>query len=111
MQNCFREHPDVYGSELDDEEAPQTEITTDQSASPSNEGAPETAQAPSLANMDSPHGRGEKVSDTRLDGPPDPDHVIAGKRERAEAAAAQVKRDHGPQSESDAAVPKESHDY
>lgn len=23
MQDCFREHPDIYGAELDDEEAPE----------------------------------------------------------------------------------------
>jgi mitochondrial intermembrane space import and assembly protein 40 len=41
MQNCFREHPDVYGSELEDDEAPPAEGQEGQVAMESNTPEPE----------------------------------------------------------------------
>ncbi|KAK3114231.1 Oxidoreductase [Teratosphaeriaceae sp. CCFEE 6253] len=120
MQNCFREHPDVYGAELEDEDAPlQIEgaeerqptpepAPVDPPAQPSSSESSEPAKQPTLANASRPGGA-EKVRIHSL-GQPDTDEAVAGKRERAEAAAAQVARDHGPQSESPAVVPKAAHD-
>lgn len=48
MQNCFREHPDVYGSELDDEEVAEVQAEEDraqaQAARAKESEAPATAQ-------------------------------------------------------------------
>jgi len=102
MQNCFREHPEMYGAELEDEEAPSSETSNEQPV-------PASSPAPSLADMESPHGRGEKVSD-HTNASPDPANVVSGKRERALAATQQVKQDHDAVSESESAVPKAWHD-
>ncbi|KAK5135671.1 hypothetical protein LTR08_004972 [Meristemomyces frigidus] len=122
MQNCFREHPDVYGSELDDDEAPPPEMPDTQESpvesrpappsasepTPSQSTESEPAAMPSLANMDSSstHGHGEKVADYANAPGADRD----GKRERAQAATKQVQQDHGPRSETEHAVPKAAHD-
>ncbi|CAD0083875.1 unnamed protein product [Aureobasidium vineae] len=92
--NCFREHPDVYGAELEDDveaEAREQDAPTGQSSQPTQ---PE-------ANPDA-----EKVADRGADHP----EAIQGKRERSNAATEQVKRDHDLMSESDSLVPKAAHD-
>jgi mitochondrial intermembrane space import and assembly protein 40 len=86
MQNCFREHPDVYGAELEDEGAPPPEGV---------EG--EVAPAPTAAQAE-----GAKPQPSQ--------EPSATPRERAQAATQQVKQDHEPVSESDAVVPKAAHD-
>ncbi|KAK5713900.1 Oxidoreductase [Elasticomyces elasticus] len=130
MQGCFREHPDMYGAELDiDEEdaspaheggdaapTPDTTAPTDSGLDkpgPKPQPIPtptpeEPAKAPTLANA-TRDGPTEKVN-TSL-GQTDTDEAIAGKTQRAEAATAQVQRDHGtPTSESPKAVPRAAHD-
>ncbi|EMC96367.1 hypothetical protein BAUCODRAFT_107940 [Baudoinia panamericana UAMH 10762] len=115
MQNCFRDHPDVYGAELEDEEAPSADAQASQSEPAKPQTTPETpapsepSPPPSLANMSSPHGGGEKVA-VHTDAAPSSDSEIEGKRQRAEAATKQVAEDHGPLSESKQAVPKAWHD-
>ena len=119
MQNCFREHPEMYGSELEPDEedlSPEGAPLGDgvgQAAPVASQSAPaapsDSSPAPSLSKVESPHGRGEKVSD-HTNATPDSNAAVAGKHERAEAATQQVKRDHEPLSESDAAVPKAAHD-
>lgn len=97
MQNCFREHPDIYGAELDEDEL-EGELN-----------APETANSSGVESTTSSQsaGQGEKVTNGAPDHPTD----VQGKRERAQAAAAQVESDHGePTSESESAVPKAWHD-
>ncbi|KAG9512900.1 hypothetical protein KCU99_g8448, partial [Aureobasidium melanogenum] len=94
MQNCFREHPDVYGAELEDDveaEAREQDDAAGQSSQPTQ---PE-------ANPDA-----EKVAHRGADHP----EAIQGKRERSNAATEQVKRDHEITSESDSLVPKAAHD-
>ncbi|KAH0174118.1 hypothetical protein KCU67_g941, partial [Aureobasidium melanogenum] len=94
MQNCFREHPDVYGAELEDDveaEAREQDDAAGQSSQPTQ---PE-------ANPDA-----EKVAHRGADHP----EAIQGKRERSNAATEQVKRDHDIMSESDSLVPKAAHD-
>ncbi|KAL1305314.1 hypothetical protein AAFC00_002216 [Neodothiora populina] len=95
MQNCFREHPDIYGAEIDDDEAPEDEAPAPEGAE--NDGAAQPAAAVA---------RGEKVAD----GPSHPDEA-QGKTERAQAALKQVKAEHGePISETDEIVPKAWHE-
>lgn len=86
MQDCFREHPDVYGAELEDDEAPQ-----DGAEAPvEGQAVPEGAE-----KVSKPQGR-------------DSDEVVAGKQERSSQAAQQVKQTEAL-SESEELVPKAWH--
>lgn len=89
MQDCFRNHPDVYGAELEeDEEADGTPPP-----------APATGAAPSE----------QEPSAVELDASSHPDE----KRARAKEVRDQVKTDiakEGEQPEADALLPKASHD-
>jgi intermembrane space import and assembly protein 40 len=87
MQDCFREHPEIYGAELeDDEEAPQGEL-----------------EGQAIA---SPHEGGEKVSKPYGQ---DSAETVNAKTERAAQAKEQVKRESAPVSESESMVPKAWH--
>jgi len=102
MQNCFREHPDIYGAELDDDvEAEARE--QDEAGQTSQSELSEQSQQPKqlTANPDA-----EKVADRGADS----SEAIQAKRDRSNAATAQVNRDHGSMSESDSLVPKAAHD-
>lgn len=90
MQDCFREHPEIYGSELEDDEQ-EGELAQGQEG-----------QAVAAA----PHEGGEKVSQPYGQ---DSQEVAAAKTERASQAAEQVKRDSAPVSESESVVPKAWH--
>ncbi|KAF2719249.1 hypothetical protein K431DRAFT_286845 [Polychaeton citri CBS 116435] len=81
MQNCFRDHPDVYGAELEDDEAP-----------------------PSGAADDSTPQQGTAIPSTEAS------DEVAAKHERAVAAKEQVEKDHGSLAEADHMVPKAWHD-
>ncbi|KAH0363251.1 hypothetical protein KCU65_g7523, partial [Aureobasidium melanogenum] len=96
MQNCFREHPDVYGAELEDDvEAEARE--QDDAAAAGQSSQPTQPEA----NPDA-----EKVAHRGADHP----EAVQGKRDRSNAATEQVKRDHDIMSESDSLVPKAAHD-
>ncbi|KAM0709053.1 hypothetical protein Q7P35_003089 [Cladosporium inversicolor] len=96
MQDCFREHPEIYGSELEDDEE-QAPL----------EGASEGQAIASPAQAaGSPHEGGEKASTPYGQ---DSQEVVDGKTERAAKAAEQVKRDSKPVSESESMVPKAWH--
>ncbi|RMY30033.1 hypothetical protein D0865_15356 [Hortaea werneckii] len=103
MQNCFKEHPDVYGSELDpDAELPEGEEVPGEQPAPAASPEPSAVPSPSQAATSTPHSGGEKVADSEAS--------AAEKRERAIAAAAQVKENHSELSESEEVVPKAWHD-
>lgn len=108
MQDCFREHPDVYGAELEDTEGEPPQLGDEQAPTAPETSQPEGAPAPSLANMES--GKGAKVAEQNANREADRPDVVAGKRERAQAATQQVKSDHQPTSESEEMVPKAWHD-
>ncbi|KAL8931191.1 MAG: hypothetical protein Q9216_007260, partial [Gyalolechia sp. 2 TL-2023] len=82
MQNCFREYPDVYGGELDDEDM-------------------EEAEQQQQAADDGARMRASAVED---------DQSEEAKTNRAKEAKGQVERNHALQSEADELVPKASHD-
>jgi len=96
MQNCFREHPDVYGAELEDDVEAEAREQDDA-------GQASQSEQPKMpeSNPDA-----EKVADKGADHA----EAIQGKRERSNAATEQVNRDHGIMSESDSLVPKAAHD-
>jgi mitochondrial intermembrane space import and assembly protein 40 len=105
MQNCFRDHPDVYGSELEEEEV-EAGIAAEQEGSSVGDAVP----VPANASVGSTEGGMEKVKVIGGEQPSSPDAVDA-KRERAQAATKQVQQDHGePSPEASTAVPKAAHD-
>ena len=89
MQDCFREHPDIYGAELEDD--------SDEGISPEDtEAATSLTTAP--LESESPITSLPKAREDET-------------QHRAQAAKAQVEAEHGePTSESDAMVPKAAHD-
>ncbi|KAG9545928.1 hypothetical protein KCU79_g16220, partial [Aureobasidium melanogenum] len=97
MQNCFREHPDVYGAELEDDVEAEAREQDDAAAAAGQSSQPTQPEA---------NPEAEKVAHKGADHP----EAIQGKRERSNAATEQVKRDHGIMSESDSLVPKAAHD-
>ena len=104
MQECFRAHPDIYGSELDD----------DDEDAPGLEGV-ETPGAPGANPAEASHGL-TASRDTKPDASHDArggnarDEEEKGREERAKDASKQVKDTYEPQSESDSLVPKAAHD-
>lgn len=93
MQDCFREHPDVYGSELEDGEEEYDDR-------PSTDGA---SAAPSASSTATPaHTPGPEANTSG--------NEEAAKTNRAKAASQQVHEQHEPESETEVLVPKAWHD-
>lgn len=115
MQDCFRQHPDIYGSELeedqDQDQEPESDAPTPAPDAPIPTSSPLTA---------SPDQQPIPLSATSATSEPQsplssstPDASAgASDTERARAAKQQVESDHGsePISESDNLVPKAAHD-
>ena len=121
MQDCFRDHPDVYGAELEDDDQ---DIQEEDAATPSD--APSEASQPTQPSPppapESGAGQTPTAPPTKStsskpasSSAPPPSHASAespspseerGRTERAKAATRQVKEEHEPQSESDEVVPK-----
>ena len=100
MQNCFREHPDVYGGELDDEgdEGAAVEQEEGRPISVGSDPAPQAARVEAEpAQVGSPLASGTDASSK------------AQEKKRVKAATEQV-RGQAPQDESDQVVPKAWHD-
>lgn len=100
MQDCFRGHPEIYGSELEEYDAP-----------PPDEGAP----SPESGDGPIPTAATSAVPASQSPPSSSPDPVASGAgisdTERAQAAKRQVESEHGePTSESDEMVPKAAHD-
>ncbi|EME47495.1 hypothetical protein DOTSEDRAFT_69437 [Dothistroma septosporum NZE10] len=91
MQNCFREHPEIYGSELDEEEVDaQIDAEGKEASSPvSRQPAPTPVTAETSSTISSY----------------EPEH-----QERVRIAKDQVQQSTGPQDEADHVVPKAWHD-
>ena len=109
MQNCFRQHPDIYGAELDDDDGMTADEHYDSippaaAAASSSEGAsqPDISSPPIIL--------AEKVTDDKPHYKPSPKHELETKRERARVATKKVKGEHEPQNESDEVVPRARHD-
>ena len=102
MQDCFREHPEIYGSELEeDDDAPPDDQDALLPPDPTNTTIP--ASATSAIPDSQPPSSTTNPSTSRPASGSDTD--------RAQAAKQQVERDHGePMSESEEVVPKAAHD-
>ena len=110
MQDCFRQHPDIYGSELDEAEDEDNNTTApidDAAASPapaSPLGGPIEGSVPAAATSAAPESHPLPSSSS-------PDPPASSDTERARAAKKQVERDHGGAAdESGGMVPKAAHD-
>jgi intermembrane space import and assembly protein 40 len=117
MQDCFRRFPEVYGSELDEDEEGQAE-EENANEKAMEAGSPSTLPPPpssttTQSSKPSPTqkaGRGgEKVTHVTSNDTPAPEDAISEKRHRAVEATQQVK-ELGGQDESPALVPKSAHD-
>ncbi|ORY07402.1 hypothetical protein BCR34DRAFT_570680 [Clohesyomyces aquaticus] len=110
MQNCFREYPEIYGSELDiDEEDDVTQDGEQPQPALARDGAAESTSTPEAMDSSSssaPQPRPDKVAEQKPGQTPPPPSEREAKKERADAATEQVKKEHEPLSESDEAVPK-----
>lgn len=101
MQNCFREHPDVYGGELDEDEEPPPHQDDEQgqAVSVARDPAPQTTAAETQVAQKESAAVSSATSSGRED-----------EKERVRAATNQVKEQNSGLSESDAIVPKAWHD-
>ena len=103
MQTCFREYPDIYGSELEGEEG-EDDASPDEAVPSPSPIDPTERPIPAAATSATPEPQS----------PPGPSSSEAGSTdtERARAATQQVERDHGDVAdESDAMlVPKAAHE-
>lgn len=109
MQDCFRQNPEIYGSELEEDDGAE-----DGAPSPSPSPAPlpdsEIGSIPAAATSAVPESQTPPSSSSSSS---DPATSGLGKSdtERARAVKRQVERDHGePTSESGGLVPKAAHD-
>ena len=119
MQDCFRQHPDVYGGELDDE---GDEGEGERGIDALNDGAEDEGGEERVGSLvGRPKGETGKVIDEEGETKSKQPGLADGNRqeedtekqartERSKAAKGQVERDHGIQSEADKMVPKAAHD-
>ena len=116
MQNCFRQHPEEYGDELappEGEEGSGVGGPEDELPPPSSPGeVMADAVTPVPRTADQPEEPGKpSASPVAHQGPKGGEGDEVKVTERAKQATEQVTKDHGsPLSESDAIVPKASHD-
>ncbi|KAL8656074.1 MAG: hypothetical protein Q9226_002794 [Calogaya cf. arnoldii] len=111
MQNCFRDYPDIYGGELEEDEVEKEiegqegkkeglEMAVHQSQAAAGPGAGTTNAIPKDSLADEGHLKARESEDQSEE----------AKRKRAKEATAQVQKEHPPLDESDQLVPKASHD-
>ena len=100
MQDCFRKHPETYGSELDDDDE---DLEIDGEAMPD---APEDGIAAAATSALPETGPSSSIAASTRARSGDP----VEKTERAKVATQQVNQNHDPQSESPGLVSKASHD-
>ena len=105
MQDCFRQHPDIYGSELEeDDDAPPDD--QDALFPPDPSDAPIPSSATSAIPDSHPPPPPSSTTNPSTSRP-----ATGSDTDRARAAKQQVERDHGePMSESEEVVPKAAHD-
>ena len=100
MQGCFREHPDVYGAELeDDEDQPPLEPET---VTPHISGSSADATSEPLASSPEPSPSSPPRSEES--------DSLNAKTERARGATEKVSKDYGVQPENEQLIPKAAHD-
>ena len=109
MQDCFRQHPDVYGSELDDDE---------DGAPPANPEGGEVPATSTIATTSTPESDSTPSSSIAATTPSEPTSPSSSTSspssdatQRAQAAKEQMGKEHSEiLSESEELVPKAAHD-
>ena len=97
MQTCFRDHPDIYGAELESDDDEEGEIEAVEGREP--DAVPEHAAARTTSASPSADSPAPSSS-------PEPSTA----KDRADAATEQVRTDFEAGGESDDLVPKAAHD-
>lgn len=127
MQDCFREHPDVYGGELEDEDEEGWDgvgegdfAGNEVEGKNGGEGLEERDVGTQVARAKEEAKSARTGGDTEAKALQTPLAPAASGHEgkadaeartqRVKAATAQVAREHEPQSETDELVPKAAHD-
>ena len=118
MQDCFRQHPDVYGGELDDEEDEEAEGGIEGFHDGAEDGGDKERVDTLEGRPNDETGRiidekGEVKAQKQKSGTGvghDDEAEKQARTERAKAAKEQVERDYGVQGETDKMVPKTAHD-
>ena len=100
MQNCFREHPDVYGAELEDDEDNTGEAIEGETAPVSSEPTPQTR----VARTEPGSPSGERESQQPLVSPQSPSAAVSAKPGQGDLSTAKADEDN------DELVPKAWHD-
>lgn len=121
MQDCFRDHPDIYGAELEDDDQDVQEedaaALSDAPSEPSESAQSSPSPATESSAGQTPIASSAKSTSSKRasSSAPPPSHASAehssseeekGRTKRAKAAAKQVDEEYEPQSESDEMVPK-----
>ncbi|KAL8654515.1 MAG: hypothetical protein Q9210_001460 [Variospora velana] len=113
MQGCFREHPDIYGGDLEEDEV-EDEIKEQQAE---KEGVPERlsvakgAEIPSSGASKTDHVQAAAAPPAQATGASNVgEQSEEAKTARAKEAKIRVEEEHAPLSESDELVPKAAHD-
>lgn len=110
MQTCFREHPDIYGAEIDEDEEGIEDALEGQPA-PEVDPLPTAASSATSPASSSPVVPETPSSTSPLASASSRSTGGADAAQRAQGAKAQVQRVQGAeQSESDSIVPKAAHD-
>lgn len=116
MQNCFREYPEIYGAELEDDEedaAPIDDALPEGAAMahPETADATESQVTAQVKTAPQPHSELTQTTQSKEDGfaPETYRADVDPKTEVSTAATEQVKREHEPVSESETLVPRAAH--
>ncbi|KAL8668330.1 MAG: hypothetical protein Q9168_007041 [Polycauliona sp. 1 TL-2023] len=114
MQDCFREYPEIYGGELEEDEV-EKEIQEQDGENPGLEMPVHQSQADANPSSSATNASNATPKDSSSVGAQSiekeqEDQSVEAKRKRAKDAKEQVQKEHPPLDESDALVPKAAHD-
>lgn len=115
MQDCFREYPEIYGGELEDDEVEKEIQGQDEEKEtlemPVHQSQADPNPAASAVNATTSATRtGPAAEEAHPPASEQTDHSEEAKTKRAKEAKAQVQKQHPPLDESDEIVPKAAHD-
>ena len=114
MQDCFRQYPEVYGAELEDDEEDEDQTQQSPASEQPDHTAPQAKDTvmPTQSISSTPTGdtATHKVAEQKPGTPTLTPDEIQQKRQRAKSATQQVKSEQPALDETDEAVPKAWHD-
>ncbi|KAI4259349.1 MAG: hypothetical protein L6R42_004601 [Xanthoria sp. 1 TBL-2021] len=114
MQDCFKEYPEIYGGELEDDEV-EKEIQGQEEEKeglemPVHQSQTDAYPAASAVDATTATPTGQSPEQAPPQAREQSDQSEEAKRKRAKEATAQVQKEHPPLDESDQLVPKAAHD-